>query len=164
MKNLVKALFVFAVSAFVLTSCNKEKQAVKKLEGTWTLSSQTMSEENVDCGGVATEEPTVTWDFTAYTVGDEETGQAVQTTTLSSATFRDTFNYSVNDDASELTLNVDGAAASDALVFMIDKLSNSELTVSMSDSMDILTACPDSTNLFGTYETKFVTTTATFTK
>ena len=147
-----------------MTSCNKENAAVNKLEGTWTLSSASQAPDNVDCGGTTTDESTTTWNFTAYTVGDEETGQAIATTTTSGNSSSDTLEYSVNDDATTLTLNAPGGAAADATVLNIDKLSKSELTVSFSDSLPVLTACPDSTNLFGTFETQFVTVTSTFTK
>lgn len=159
MKNLVKALFVFAVSAFVLTSCNKEKQAVNRLDGTWELKSASVSEEGADCGGT-TVEATTTWAFTAYTVGEDESGQVISTSTVSGTSTSDTLDYSVNEDASEFTLGSGTAAQT----WMINKLTKSNFEVEMTQTQSVLTECPDSTNLFGTYEDKSVTTTLTLEK
>lgn len=168
MKNLVKALFVFAVSAFVLTSCNKEKAAVKKLDGSWEVKSTSASVESVDCstGGGSTDVTTTTWNFEAYTVGDEETGTVIMTSTTAGVSSSDTMDYAVNEDADMLTLSASFSGLTISLPYTINKLSKSELEVELTTTEDILTECPDSTNSYlGVYdEDVSVTTTMTLEK
>ena len=162
MKNLVKALFVFAVSAFVLTSCNKEKAAVNKLDGAWTLSSSTVSEEGVDCsGGVTAPTTTTVFNFNAYTVGEEESGQLIATVSIDTVSFSDTTTYAVSENGKELTVGT----GTDAEVWTINTLSKSSLEVERTADEDVLTACPDSTNNYTAgYTNMSVTTTLSFDK
>lgn len=47
MKNILKLSLVFVAATFFLTACNKEKAAVAKIEGLWTLDSSRSEEHNV---------------------------------------------------------------------------------------------------------------------
>ncbi len=142
MKNLVKALFIFTVATFIFSSCNKEKRAVNRLEGEWHLEEQTASETGETCDSIpAATDVDVHWIFTAYTVGDQESGSATLEVTPAGGTTTSTaYTYSVNEDGDMLTLTPNGSTTGD--VYTIEKLTKSELELSIAvDSTPIVTAC-----------------------
>ena len=157
MKNLIKISLVFTAAIMILASCNKEKAAVNKLDGSWSVKSTTVSVTGEDCSGGGTAPTTVeTWAFTAYNVKDAESGAATYTYTYDTfPTVTANFTYAVDDKAETLTLTATGFSQ----VLTIEKLTKSELSLSMMDSVTIITDC----NTFAT-ETKMATTTVNLEK
>lgn len=159
MKNLGKGLLLVAVLAFALTSCNKEKAAVKKFEGTWTLDDVTTmytpDYTAPDCGGTTvdiTSSTTVT--FEAYTVGEAESGnvymETVTTFSGTTTTTRDTSEYSVAEDGSEVTFTSTNGSTTDSEVYIIESLSKTEatLTEKNSSTVTLATDCAGATSDF----------------
>jgi len=160
MKNFLKLSLVFTAAVFFMTSCNKEKAAVKKLDGEWTVASSSASVESEDCGGT-TVESTSTYTFEAYDVSDEEEGTITVETTVSGTTTTLTGEYSVNEDADELTFTY----GTFSTTYTIESLSKSELKMSLTDTEDVVTDCGDLANgVAATIEEKEVTTTVTLEK
>ena len=158
----MKVLSLVAVVAFAF-ACNKEKAAVKKLDGTWTMGTGSDDSGAPDCStGTSTGTSTATWQFVAYEVGDAEKGSVYGTytwtpTSGTATTTKDTADYSVNDDGTTLTIT----QGTTSTVYTIVKLTNSALEMTnVVKDVTIYTDCDDLTKT----EKKDVTYTSNLTK
>ncbi len=126
-----KIIFTFAIIGFVLVSCNKEKKAMKRLEGNWNVSAM-----SIDSAGVAIDYwaqiqamgiTSVTYNF--QNCGTDVACDVYSTSTGSYLGFPltnvDTLTYSVSEDGETITLDSDVAS--------IDELTRSSLIMSQVD-------------------------------
>ena len=126
-----KIIFTLALVGFVLVSCNKEKRAMKKLEGTWNVTAITL-----DSSGVSIDywEQLQALGITSMTMNFENCGTdaACNLYTTSSGSFfgvpfsdTDTASYEVSEDGTSITIDTDMGS--------IDELTNSSLIISQVD-------------------------------
>ena len=126
-----KFIFTFAIIGFVLVSCNKEKKAMKKLEGNWNVSAMTTDSAGVSVDSWAQFQAigitSVTYNF--QNCGTDVACDVYSTSTGSfmSIPFEtvDTLTYSVSEDGESITLDTDVAS--------IDELTKSSLILSQVD-------------------------------
>ena len=126
-----KFIFTFAIIGFVLVSCNKEKKAMKKLEGNWNVSAMTTDSAGVSVDSWAQFQAigitSVTYNF--QNCGTDVACDVYSTSTGSFLGFPinnvDTLTYSVSEDGETITLDGDEAS--------IDELTKSSLIMSQVD-------------------------------
>ena len=125
-----KIIFTLAILGFVLVSCNKEKRAMKKLEGNWNVTAISIDSSGVSIDYWAQIQAV---GITSMTMNFENCGTdaACDLTTISTGafmgiTFGDTTtaSYEVSDDGASITIDTDTGT--------IDELTNSSLIISQS--------------------------------
>ena len=126
-----KIIFTLAILGFVLVSCNKEKRAMKKLEGNWNVTAISLDSAGVSIDYWAQIQ---TVGITTMTFNFENCGTdaACNLYTTSSGSFMnipftdtDTSTYEVSEDGMSITIDTDMGT--------IDELTNSELIISQVD-------------------------------
>ena len=126
-----KIIFTLAILGFVLVSCNKEKRAMKKLEGNWNVTAI-----SVDSSGVSIDywAQLQALGITSMSINFENCGTdaACNLYTTSAGSFfgvpfsdTDTASYEVSDDGASITIDTDTGT--------IDELTNSSLVISQVD-------------------------------
>ena len=126
-----KIIFTLVILCFVLVSCNKEKRAMKKLEGVWNVTAMT-----IDSSGVSVNywEQIQAVGITSLTYNFQNCGTDVACDVYSTSTGSflgfpinnvDTLTYSVSEDGETITLDGDEAS--------IDELTKSSLIMSQVD-------------------------------
>ena len=158
MKNSFKRIPILLFTFFILTACNKEKAAVNKLEGTWNLVNLSASENSLVCEAMS--EEFITWTFTAYTVGDQETGALREAITIDLDTNTELYDYSVNEDGNGFTLS-DGSSI--VFDYRILNLTRDGLEVETTILSGVVTDCGDFTTnppVGPTFENRMVTFTS----
>lgn len=157
----MKAFSLVAIVAFSF-ACNKEKAAVKKLDGTWTVGEGSDDSGAPDCPVTSTGTSSQTMTFTAYEVGDVEKGSVVTTSTFTptsgtATTSKDTMDYAVSEDAKTLTYS----KGTWSQAYEIVKLTKSALEIKATfKDQTVYTDCDDFTKT----EKKDVTVTGNLTK
>jgi hypothetical protein len=156
MKNSAKILFLFSLMLLGLSSCNKEKQAVKKLEGSWTRVSETDNDESISCDTTNTPSPEMEFklEFTAYTVGDQETGtlNTLNTDLSNGSTSSGSVDYAISEDGKILTLTDE--YSNPVSVYSIISLNENSMELTMDiDSVPITTECTNGIPTDGYFKT-----------
>jgi hypothetical protein len=163
MNYTIKLSIILVAVTFFLSSCSKEKIAVNKLEGRWGRAEVIVSENSVECEGDL-EPNSIEWTFTAYKVGDQETGSLRETVRYGLNDSTMVYDYSVSEDGSQLTLS-DGSTI--IATYSISSLSRKEMDLTITQTTPIVTDCGDlnvNPVVPPTIENRMVTTTATWFK
>lgn len=129
-----KLLFVaVAVSGLVLVSCNKNQSAVKKLDGTWTVTKAASTTGGITYDPIASGDATQTMTFTACKLKTDEWCTMTTTTNITGwpeSTESDV--YRVTGDGMTLETK-DDAASTEIWTMTINELSKSSMMATQVD-------------------------------
>lgn len=135
MKKFAIATGALLIGVFALTSCNKNQQVVKDLEGTWTV-----TEETYD--GVPADPETyqgTTYTFEACKVKKEDCdGVITYSDPLKGTTVNTDFTYSISDKGEKITFNISYVGVTETTVADIEESSDSKFVFSSTDETGVL--------------------------
>ena len=128
-----KLLFVaVAISGLMLVSCNKDQAAVKKLDGSWTVTSAKTTDGAFTYDGVAAGDYTQSMTFTACKLKTDEWCTMSSTTTWGNLTDTETDVFRVTGDGMTLE-SKDDDTSSTIWSMTINELTKSEMTATSTD-------------------------------
>ena len=128
-----KLLFVaVAISGMMLVSCNKNQAAVKKLDGSWTVTSAQTTDGAFTYDGVAAGDYTQSMTFTACKLKTDEWCTMSSTTTWGNLTDTESDVFRVTGDGMTLE-SKDDDTSSTIWSMTINELTKSEMTATSTD-------------------------------
>ncbi|MEO9531827.1 MAG: hypothetical protein ABJG68_13685 [Crocinitomicaceae bacterium] len=128
-----KLLFVaVAISGMMLVSCNKNQAAVKKLDGSWTVTSAKTTDGSFTYDGVAAGDYTQSMTFTACKLKTDEWCTMSSTTTWGNLTDTESDVFRVTGDGMTLE-SKDDDTSSTIWSMTINELTKSEMTATSTD-------------------------------
>tara|TARA_B110000046_G_C12981533_1_gene393560 strand:+ start:1013 stop:1591 length:579 start_codon:yes stop_codon:yes gene_type:complete len=132
-KRKMKKVLMIAAIALIAVACNKNQAAVKKLDGTWSATSYTYTEDGVTLdlleSGFIT---SVTYTFDNCKLKDDEFCNLTTTVVSSFGTVTEDDLYSVTNDGETLQTK-DDASSTTVNSITIDELTNSTFRSSETD-------------------------------
>ena len=128
-----KLLFVaVAISGLMLVSCNKDQAAVKKLDGSWTVTSAKTTDGAFTYDGVAAGDYTQSMTFTACKLKTDEWCTMSSTTTWGNLTDTESDVFRVTGDGMTLE-SKDDDTSSTIWSMTINELTKSDMTATSTD-------------------------------
>ena len=126
-----KLLFVaIAFAGLALVSCNKDQAAVKKLDGTWNVTSSTTTSGSVTVDNMQYVDK-ITMTFTACKLKKDEWCTSTSTVSAGSLSFTENDVFKVTNDGTKMELKCDTCSTS--TIMTIDELTKTNLKTTWVD-------------------------------